>query len=59
MGERDYTLRLHETKGVRVGASVVGMVSPFALVAILADRAVPDSVGGLELFTKTAAMGER
>ena len=58
MGEGDYALGLRETKRVRVRAGVVFVVMPLAVVTIGTCWAVPDSVGGVELFAKAAAMRE-
>ena len=58
MGERDYALGLCETKRVRVRASVVFVVVSLAVVTIGANWAFPDSVGGVELFAKVAAVRE-
>ena len=41
-----------------VVAVVAGVVAPLAVVAILACRAIPDHVLGLELFAETVAMRE-
>ena len=59
MGEGDYTLALCKTNRVRVRASVVFVVVSLAVVAVGVNWAFPDGVGGMELFAKAAAMGER
>ena len=59
MGEGNYALGLRETKRVRVRASVVFVITSFAVVTIGMSRAVPDGVGGVELFAKAAAMRKR
>ena len=41
-----------------VVAVVAGVVTPLAVVAVLACWAIPDRVSGLKLFTETTAMGE-
>ena len=58
MGEGDHALGLRETKRVRVRASVMFVVVSLAVVTVVASWAVPDGVGGVELFAKTAAMRE-
>ena len=58
MGEGNYALRLGKTKRVGVGASVVGVVASLAVVTVLANRAVPDGVGRVELFTEATAVWE-
>ena len=58
MGEGDYALRLGKTKRVGVGASVVGVVASLAVVTVLANRAVPDGVGRVKLFTEATAVWE-
>ena len=58
MSEGDYALTLREANRVRVRAGVVFVVTSLALVTISANWAFPDSVGGMELFAKAAAMRE-
>ena len=58
MSEGDHTLRFRETEGVGIGTVVVFVVSPLAVVAVLSDWTVPDSVGGMELFAEAAAVRE-
>ena len=54
MGKRDYALRLGETNGVGVQAVGVLVITPLAVEAVRTNRTLPDSVGGVELFTKAA-----
>ena len=58
MSEGDHTLRLHKAEGVRIGAVVVFMVVPLAVVAVLVCWAVPDSVGRMELFAEVTVVRE-
>ena len=41
-----------------IGAVVVGMVTSFTVVTVFSGGAVPDSVSGVELFTKSTAVRE-
>ena len=56
MGERNYALRLGETNRVGFRAIGVCVITPLAVVAVLANWAVPDGVGRVELFTEAAAV---
>ena len=56
MSERDYALRFGETNRVGVWTIVVFVIAPLAVVTVLASRAVPDGMGGVELFTEAAAV---
>ena len=58
MGERDHTLGLGEANGVGVRAVFVRVVTSLAIVAILACRAIPDSVGRVDLSAKATAVRE-
>ena len=58
VGEGHYALRLRETKRVRVRASVVFVVASLAVVTVSTSGAVPDCVGGVELFAKAATVGK-
>ena len=58
VGEGHYALGLRETKRVRVRASVVFVVASLAVVAVGANWAFPDGVGGMELFAKAATVGK-
>ena len=58
MGEGDHAFGLCETNGVWIGAVLVSMVAPLTIVAVLASGAIPNSMFGLKLFTKTAAVRE-
>ena len=54
MGKWDHAFRLSEAEGVGVGAVVVCVVMCFAIVAVLACWAVPDSMIGMNLFAEAA-----
>ena len=56
MSERDYTLRFGETNRVGIGTLVVFVVAPPAVVTVLAGRAVPNGMGGVELSAEAAAV---
>ena len=58
MGKGNYALRLDKTERVGVGAIVVGVVAPPAVVTVLANWAVPDGVGRMELSTEATAVWE-
>ena len=58
MGEGNHAFGFHEAEGVRVGAVIVFVVSPLAVVAVLAGWAVPNSVVRMDLLAETTAMGE-
>ena len=59
VGEGDYALRLGEANRVGVRTLVVCVVASSAVVTVLANWAVPDGVGGVELFAETAAVWKR
>ena len=56
MGERDNALGFGETNCMWVRAIVVFVVASLAVVAVLVSWAVPDGVGGVDLFTEAAAV---
>ena len=58
VSEGDYTLRLRKANGVGIVAVLAKVVAPLAIMAVLACWAIPDSMAGLELSTKAAAVGE-
>ena len=58
MSEGDHTLGFREAEGVGIGAVVVFVITPLAVVAVPACWAVPDGVGGVELFTEATAVRE-
>ena len=58
MSEGDHTFRFSETDGMRIGTFVVSMIASLAIKTVLARRTLPNSMFGLKLSTKTAAVGE-
>ena len=58
VSEGNYTFRLGEANGMRVGAVVVSMIASLAIETILASGTLPNSVLGLKLSTKMTAVGE-
>ena len=58
MSKGDHTLGFSETDGMGVGTIVVSVIASFAVEAVLACRAFPNSMFGLELSTEAATMGE-
>ena len=58
MSERNYTLRLGKTEGVRVGAVVMSVVTSLAVEAVFLCRAIPNGVIGMKLFAESTPMRE-
>ena len=58
MSKGNYAFRLSEAEGMRVGTVVVSMIASLAIKTIFASWAFPNSVFGLKLSAKTAAVGE-
>ena len=58
MGEGNHAFRFSEAEGMRIGTVVMSVVASLAIVAVLANRAIPDGVVGLELLTKVTAVRE-
>ena len=54
VGERNHALGLGEAEGVGVRAVIVSVVTPLAVVAVLACWAIPDGVSRVELFAEVA-----
>ena len=58
MSKGDHTFGFSEAEGMWVGTIVVRVIASFTIEAVLACRAFPDSMFGLELSTEAATMGE-